>query len=129
MNELTLCKENNVMKLTSRELEIAKRTEIANYLTKFLLDNKVESKDRIPMIVAFDELKPIDLTDAFLCANIVYCQHVIGELNEYRNRYKRFEYSSGRASNRYHWALREYGNMAETLAKMIKSREEYKGKQ
>jgi hypothetical protein len=128
MKELALYNRKELTKLTSEEMREAKDNEIANYLTKFLLDNKVESKDRVPMIIAFDELKPIDLTDAFLCANIVYCQHVIGELNEYRTRYQRFEATSKRSSARYRWAVKEYSSMADTLAKMIRNRNDYIGK-
>lgn len=124
--EITIYNNEKTRNLKSAEIREVKYREIANFLRDFIIDNNVADKDRIPLMVAFDELGPIDLTDAFFCANIVYCQQILKELNDYRSKYKKFEISSKKSSSKYQWAVKEYSHILSTLSSMIKSRSQYK---
>lgn len=127
LKEITLYSGSGSNKLKAAEIEKVKHQELAKFLRGFIIDNNVKECDRVPLMIAFDGLKPTDLTDAFFCANIVYCQQILKELNDYRSMYKKFEMSSKRSSKKYQWALKEYSSLMSTLASMIKSRSQYKG--
>lgn len=122
MKEITLYSNNAKKKLSDKEIEVLKHNEIAVFLRDFIIDQNVLAKDRIPLMIAFDNLKPRDLTDAFYCAHIVYCQQIIKELNDYRHKYQKFEMTNKTSSKKYQWALREYSNTLTALSTMIKDR-------
>ena len=110
----------------NQNIKKERQDSIVVYFSKFLLEKSVPSDDRKAMVASFVELGPSDLQDAMYCANIVYSQQLISELNQYRNMYKKYEITSNSASKKYKWAFEQYRQAIRTLDDLIVSRARYR---
>ena len=115
-----------VMSGSDVDIKLERRKSIGNYIVDFLMEKKVDSVERTALLSAFAELDPIDLQDAMFCANIVYSQQMLSELNKHRNMYKKYEMTSKSASSKYKWAFDQYNVMVRTLNALIDSRQSYR---
>lgn len=104
-----------------------RRTSLQNYFLKFVSQQglKANLEEKAALLGMFEELNPIDIHDAMLCANIVRCQKVLVDLSSYTEKYaltEEFKYSS---SKKFMWSIEKQAHLSRNLKDMIENRQNY----